>query len=249
MDGQTASEVTIIDKSRPGPRPLKLVNGARRLFGMVAMRMGRIANPVPLSDDYGWKRGTPIDRLYIDQFLAAHASDIQGHVLEIGEDYYSRRFGGDRIRSQDVLHVHAGNPAATIVGDIADPSTLPEGRFDCIIMTQTLQLVFNLDAAIGNLRRALRPGGVALLTVSGITPICNDEWRDTFYWMFTPRVLRKLLNAHFDEQKVEVRGFGNLYAATAFLHGAAVQEVSKAKLDLQAAGPEYTVVVAARAVA
>ena len=213
------------------------------------MRVGQIASPIPLSDDYGWRRGTPIDRLYIDQFLAAHASDIRGRVLEIGEDSYSRRFGGDRVSSQDILHVHPGNPTATIVGDIADPATLPEGRFDCIVMVQTLQLVFDLDAAIANLRRALRPGGVALLTVCGITPICEDEWRDSFYWMFTPRAVRRLLAAHFDEQKIEVTGFGNLYAATAFLHGAAVQEVSKRKLGQRVAGPEYSVVVAARAVA
>jgi SAM-dependent methyltransferase len=213
------------------------------------MRAGQIARPVPLSDDYGWRRGTPIDRLYIEQFLNAHASDIRGRVLEIGEDVYSRRFGGDRITAQDILHVHVGNPAATIVGDIADPATLPEGRFDCIIMAQTLQLVFDLDAAIGNLKRALRPGGVALLTVCGITPICEDEWQGTFYWMFTPRALRRLLAAHFDEEKVEVRGFGNLYAATAFLHGAAVQEVSKRKLGRQVPGPEYFIVIGARAVA
>ncbi len=213
------------------------------------MRVGQIASPVPLSDKYGWERGTPIDRLYIDQFLTAHASDIRGRVLEIGEDWYSRRFGADRISSQDILHVHSGNPAATIVGDIANAATLPEGRFDCIIMIQTLQLVFDLDAAIGNLKRALRPGGVALLTVCGITPICDDEWRESFYWMFTPRVLRRLLAAHFDEGKIEVRGFGNLYAATAFLHGAAVQEVSKRKLETAAECPEYSVVVAARAIA
>ena len=227
----------------------KLLNGARRLFGILAMRVGRISSPRPLADDYGWKRGTPIDRHYIEQFLAAHSSDIRGRVLEIGEDSYSRRFGGDRITSQDVLHVHAGNPSATIIGDIADPSTLPEGRFDCIIMTQTLQLVFNPDAAIANIRSALRPGGVALLTVCGITPICDDEWQSDFYWMFTPRAIRRLLTSHFEEKNIEVRGFGNLYSATAFLHGAAVQEVSRRKLDLQVVGPEYSVLVAARAVA
>jgi SAM-dependent methyltransferase len=221
----------------------------RRLSGMLAMRVGRVASPVPLSLDYGWVRGTPIDRLYIERFLAAHVADIKGRVLEIGEDYYSRRLGGDRVEVQDILHVHAGNPEATIIGDLTDPATLPEAAFDCIIMTQTLQLVFDLDAAIASVRRALRPGGVALMTVCGITPICADEWQDSFYWMFTPRVMRRLLSAHFDEGKVEVRGFGNLYAATAFLHGAAVQEVSRRKLDLEAEGTEYAIVVGARAVA
>jgi SAM-dependent methyltransferase len=227
----------------------RLLNAKRRAQGLLSMWLGRISATEPLSTSYGYDRGMPIDRYYIDKFLQAHAGDIRGRVLEVGESSYSRRLGGDRITRQDVLHVHSGNPEATIIGDVADPSTLPEGQFDCILMLQTLQLVLDVEAAVANVRRALRPGGVALLTVSGLTPICDDEWRDTFYWMFTSQAIRRLLGKHFDEEKIEVRGFGNLYAATAFLHGAAVQEVSKKKLDQTASVPDYSIVVAARAVA
>lgn len=227
----------------------RLKNARRRAHGLAAMWLGRIGATEPLSTLYGYDRGLPIDRYYIDKFLDAHADDVHGNVLEIGESTYSRRLGGDRITRQDMLHVHSGNPEATIIGDIADPATLPEARFDCVIMTQTLQLLFDVDAAIANVRRSLRPGGVALLTVCGITPICDDEWRETFYWMFTPRAFRRLLLKHFAEKNIEVSGFGNLYSATAFLHGAAVQEVSQRKLDRPAAGGEYSIVVAARAVA
>ena len=213
------------------------------------MSVGRIGATKPLSTSYGYDRGLPIDRYYIDKFLSAHSQDVRGNVLEVGESSYSRRLGGERITRQDVLHVHSGNPEATIVGDVADPSTLPAARFDCILMLQTLQLVLDVDSAIANVRRSLRPGGVALLTVSGLTPVCEDEWRESFYWMFTPQALQRLLEKHFDEDKIEVQGFGNLYAATAFLHGAAVQEVSRKKLDLPASVPDYSVVVAARAVA
>src|SRR5690349_21130910 len=49
----------------------------------------------PVSRNFGFDRGLPIDRFYIEQFLAAEAGAIQGNVLEIEHDLYTRRFGGD----------------------------------------------------------------------------------------------------------------------------------------------------------
>ena len=37
----------------------------------------------PVSDHWGWDRGTPVDRYYIEQFLAEHAADVRGRVLEV----------------------------------------------------------------------------------------------------------------------------------------------------------------------
>jgi SAM-dependent methyltransferase len=229
----------------------KLKNGKRRAHGIFAMSAGRIAACRPLSMHYGDDRGTPVDRYYIDKFLSAHAADLRGRVLEVGEDSYSRRFGGVRIERQEVLHLHHGHPGATITGDITDPSTLAAQQFDCILFMQTLELVFDFNAAVANLRRALRPGGVLLLTASGVTAICNNKWRNSFYWMFTPRALKGILESHFDSNHVSVEGFGNLYAATAFLHCAAVQDLSQRKLDRlpDPEEPEYVIVTGARAVA
>src|SRR5262249_24112974 len=133
-----------------------------------------------------------------------------------------------------------------IVGDLADPATLPAGQFDCIILTQTLHLVFDMAAAIANMRRGLRPGGVLLITVPGISPVGPGGDYD-WYWSLTRDSLRRLLTASFDQDKVEIATFGNLFAATAFLHAAAVQEVPRRKLDRS--DPNYPVTIAARAVA
>jgi SAM-dependent methyltransferase len=214
------------------------------------MRVGQIASPVPLSVNFGCDRGTPIDRLYIEQFLASHAADIRGHVLEVGDDGYSRRFGSDRVAQRDVLTLHPGNPAATIVGDITDPATLPSDQFDCIILTQTLQYVFDVPKAMQQVRRALRARGILLLTVPAIIPDCPEEWQaseDCLYWKFTCSSVKRLLEGAFDRAKIEVRACGNLYAATAFLHGASVQEAIKAKL--QPVEPTYAITITARAVA
>lgn len=211
------------------------------------MRLGRVSSLTPLSTIFGYDRGTPIDRLYIESFLARHASDIRGHVLEVGDDGYSRRFGGERITRQDILNIDPNDPVATIVGDLAKPGTLSEDFFDCIIMTQTLQLVFDLPSAVNHIRRSLRPGGVLLLTVPAIGPLCADQWQESFYWSLTPRSVERLLKSSFDPSKVEVSPFGNLYAATAFLHGAAIEEVSRSKL--KPVDPGYAITIAARAVA
>jgi len=224
-----------------------LAAGARRLRDYARFQLGQSASLQPLSRCYGFDRGKPIDRFYIEAFLASHSTDIGGRVLEVGDDRYSRRFGGERIGKQDVLHIHDRNPAATIVGDLADSDALPPETFDCVILTQTLQYVFDLRGAVANVRRSLRPGGVALITAPAISPMCADEWRDSHYWLFTAASMRRLLMGEFGHDRISVEAFGNLYAATAFLRGAAVEEVRKKKLckkDL-----DYPITIAARAVA
>lgn len=217
----------------------------QRVRGLAAMRAGRAGSARPLSENWGYDRGTPIDRFYIERFLDRHRADVHGNALEVQEDGYCRRFGGDRISRQDILNLDDSNPKATIIGDLADPETLPSERFDCIMLTQTLHLVFDMASAVEQVHRALRPGGVALITVPGITPLDRVEFLDGWYWSLTAPALRRLLSGPFDPENVEVEVHGNLYAATAFLHGAAVEEVSRRKLDLF--DPAYPVTVAARA--
>jgi SAM-dependent methyltransferase len=210
------------------------------------MGSGRIASLSPLSTDWGFDRGLPVDRYYIERFLDTHSADIRGRVLEVAEDTYSRKFGGSKVERQDVLSL-APDDAATIIGDLAEPGVLPASAFDCIVLTQTLHLIFDLRAAVEQLHRALRPGGVLLLTVPGITPIERGGWKENWHWSLTDASLARLLSSSFDREKIELSVYGNLYAATAFLHGAAVEELSRRKLD--PFDPAYPVTVAARAIA
>src|SRR5688572_17693927 len=97
----------------------------RRLIGRLpkppsvgTVRFGDLRRLAPISRRFGYDRGKPIDRVYIEQFLALHAGDVRGRTLEIGDDAYTRRFGGDRVALHDVLHVAEGNPKATFVGDL-----------------------------------------------------------------------------------------------------------------------------------
>lgn len=88
----------------------------------------------PIAKCFGFERGLPIDRYYIENFLARQADDIQGHVLEIKEPLYTYRFGGDRVTKSDVLHVVEGDSEATIVGDLTNAHKISSEAFDCVIM-------------------------------------------------------------------------------------------------------------------
>ncbi len=89
------------------------------------VRFGSFGQLRPISGSFGHDRGVPIDRYYIENFLATHEKEICGRILEIGDDTYTRRFGGDRVSVSDVLHVTTGNPKATIVADLTRADAIP----------------------------------------------------------------------------------------------------------------------------
>lgn len=223
-----------------------VVHSTRRLQAWPRVHIGQFSSARPLSRGSGYDRGTPIDRGYIDQFFASHSQDIRGRVLEVGSDHDVRRYGRSEVTSVDILHIDLSNPTATIVGDLGVPGVLPGETFDCVILTQTLQYVFDLQVAMKQVARSLRPGGVALITVPGLAPVCPDQWKDNFYWRFTEQSLRRVLEDAFEPTQVSVRSYGNIYAATFFLHGAAVEEAAARKLVPEEA--EFGVVITARAV-
>jgi len=203
-----------------------------------------LARLQPVSTVFGLDRGTPVDRYYIERFLAGRADLIRGRVLEIGDSHYSRRFGGDKVEAFEVLHAVAGNPVATRVGDLTDPSTLPEGVMDCFICTQTLNCIFDLQRAVAGAGHLLKPGGTLLVTVSGISQVSRydmERWGD--YWRFTSASLGRLLQPVFGEN-VEVTSYGNLPAALAFLQGLAVEDLPDAAL-LDAVDADYPLVICA----
>jgi glycosyltransferase involved in cell wall biosynthesis/SAM-dependent methyltransferase len=219
---------------------------AYRLVKRNTIHFGDFDRTSPFSKVFGFDRGQPIDRYYIEAFLTRHSSDIRGRVLEIGDNSYTIRFGGPKVTRSDVLHINAGHPGATIVGDLSDPATLPADAFDCVILTQTLHLIFDMQKAVAALEHSLKPDGVLLLTTPGISPIDRGEWKRSWYWSLTEQALGRLLEPVFDRKDISIETFGNVFAAVCFLQGLAVDEVQTAKLDIL--DEAFPIVIAARAV-
>jgi len=214
------------------------------LPGSVAM--GDLRRLLPLSREFGFDRGTPVDRYYIERFLAARAEDIRGSVLEVGDDAYTRRFGGENVRAADVLNVHPGG-GTTVVSDLTRGDGIPDDAFDCLIVTQTLHLLWDAAGGVRTMRRILKPGGVLLLTVPGtISQLEQGPWSATWYWGFGPLAVRRLFGEAFGAANVTIAVHGNVLASTAFLQGMSAEELSPGELDQH--DPLYPLLITVRAV-
>jgi predicted ATP-grasp superfamily ATP-dependent carboligase/SAM-dependent methyltransferase len=211
------------------------------------VRLGHLRRTEPVSRDFGFDRGRPIDRWYIERFLAEHSADVRGHVLEIADSAYTWRFGQDRVTRSDILHATAENPRATIVADLTHADHLADNQFDCIIFTQTLQVIYDARAALSTLVRILKPGGVLLLTTSGLGMLSRfdmERWGE--YWRFSSMSVQRLLEELVPAEAIQLRTYGNVLAATAFLQGLAAEELTRKELAVP--DPQYQLIIAARLV-
>ncbi|MDR4478982.1 MAG: methyltransferase domain-containing protein [Nitrospira sp.] len=202
----------------------------------------------PVRRDFGWQAGQPIDRYYTEEhFLPGYRADIRGRVMEIADDRYTRQFGDGQVTVSDVLHLTPNAPGATIFGSLTNADHIPADSFDCIIVTFTLQFIFDVRAAIRTLARILKPGGVVLLVFPGISQISRydmDHWGD--FWRFTSLSTRRLFEEAFHPEDVTVKTYGNVLAATASLHGLIATELRREELDHW--DRDYELVIGVRAV-
>jgi SAM-dependent methyltransferase len=209
-------------------------------------KLGDLRRLTPIDANWGFERGTPIDRVYVERFVGSHTGDIRGRVLEIAAPDYTSRFGRG-VERVDILMAKEGNPQATIVGDLAHAPHIPDDDFDCAIVTQTLQFVYDVRAALATLHRILAPRGVLLATMPGLTKISPPE--DAEYgewWHYTGRSARRLAEEAFGVGNVQVETFGNVLAAAGFLYGLAASDLDAEELD--ARDPLFEIVIGVRAV-
>jgi hypothetical protein len=104
-------------------------------------------------------------------------------VLEFYGNCYTRLLGGSGVTKSDVPNVEESNPKSTLVGDLATGDHLLKDAFDCIIMIQVLQHVYDLH-------------GLSLLCIPfsrrraacHYVPGIPEKW--PFYWSMSPRQSR-----------------------------------------------------------
>lgn len=213
------------------------------------VRFGSLRRVTPISETFGYDRGVPIDRYYIEAFLRAHSATIRGRVLEVGDSTYTTQFGGNNgaVEQADVLDVSADNPRATLVGDLTEPERFPTDAFDCVICTQTLQYIYDLRAAVRTLHRILRPHGTVLATVSSVSRVWTKGDRlYGDYWRLTSRSSRLLFEECFAADEITVSSFGNVLTAAGFLYGLAAGELKSEELDYNDPGVPLLIGISAR---
>lgn len=208
----------------------------------IVVEIGNVRTTTPVSKVFGTDRGTPIDRYYIEHFLQAHAEQIQGRILEVGEPCYARKFSRDKYHRIDVIHPVHGVESATITGDLTELDSLPAAAFDCFICTQTFNFIMEVQKAVVGAHHLLKPGGVLLATVAGISQISRYDmelWGD--YWRFTTLSVERLFRPLFGPD-LAIECHGNALAACAFLQGLAVEDLPEPSL-LQDTDPDYQLII------
>jgi SAM-dependent methyltransferase len=220
---------------------------------MTQLMDGRVTNPPhdfgifrrisPISREFGVDRGQAVDRRYIEAFLEANRSRIRGRVLEIGDDRYTRMFGGAQVVQSDVLNPMEGFPDTTIQGDLQScEGVIACDSFDCVILSQVLQFIYDVKAALASVHRILKPGGCALATFAGISQVSRWDqnlWGD--YWRFTEASASRLFAEAFPGGRVEVKTHGNVLTSICFLHGLAAHELEPE--DFEPVDPDYPMLI------
>ncbi len=218
--GRAERVATLGSRHARGPQPPAVPAGRDPMPPL--SEIGRRASPLSL--DWGYERGGPLDRIYIEQFIAANAADIRGVVLEVQEPGYTTTFGGRAVTRSDVIDVDETNKGATILADLRAAAQLPSSEYDCIVLTQTLHVIPEMAEVIAECHRVLRPGGVLLATLPAVSRVCLEYGRDGDFWRVTPAGARRLFESAFGAD-VEVVTFGNALTGSAFLYGVGAAEV------------------------
>src|SRR6185369_13063117 len=174
-------------------RKIDEATSALEARGMSRVEWGDFRRVQPLSPCWGMDRGQAIDRYYIERFLDRHRADIRGRVLEVRDSRYTQQFGGPAVVSSD--DIDSTNDAATIVADLRSAGVIASASYDCVILTQVLQFIDDIGAALRECSRILRPGGVLLVTAPCICRVDDQAGPDGDYWRLTEAAARK----HFAE--------------------------------------------------
>ena len=220
-------------KRAVGPRVTVKFRCLARGYGLP--RWGNLRRTTPFSTQYGFERGTPIDRYYLHQFFELHRHLITGRVLEVQTSAYTKLFGRDVTQADTFDIVPEFDP--TYVCDFAHcEGILPDEAYDCVLLPNTLPCFRELDRSLAQAFRIVRPGGAILASTGGLLPLTRDVPE---YWRLTPDGWRELLASAWRGAELTVAEHGNCLAAVGAQMGLALEELTDAELDVH--DPRYPV--------
>lgn len=196
----------------------------------------------PLSMKFGFDRGTPIDRFWMNDFLTKNQNLIKGHCLEVTDDAYLVQYGGKKVTKTDVLDIDRKNKKATIYGDIQNLDMIKDDTYDCIILTNVLGIIPDYEAAVRECHRILKPGGTLLLTVSSFSPTRDLEAN---LWRFTVTSAKFVFGKYFSPKKLDIQSYGNVLTGQCFWVGMSQEELTLEELSYQ--DPRFSCLVAVKA--
>lgn len=190
---------------------------------------GNLRSESPFSEEYGFDRGTPIDRYYLHKFLQGHRAHITGDVLEVQGSGYTQQFG-QGVTSADSFDIDP-RFRPTYVCDLADSETvLSSNRYDCCLLPNTLQHLRDIEACLRNALRVIKPGGIILASSAVFVPLISDG---ADYWRLSRMGWEQITVRVWAGSEVKIEAHGNCLAALASMLGLASEELTPAELNFQ----------------
>jgi glycosyltransferase involved in cell wall biosynthesis len=177
------------------------------------VRFGAFRNTLPIKAENGELQS--IVSWYSDHWIERHQQNLVGRVLRLG----------------------GSGPSLDALGG------LDSEAYDSVVCMLRLQYAYDLDWAVREIRRVLKPSGVLLATLPGVTATQGRPDEDDF-WRFTTLSARKLFETQFQPRSVQIEALGNVLTAVGALHALAASEFSKQ--ELETSGPQHPVVIAVR---
>lgn len=140
------------------------------------------------------------ERRLSNGWLRQHAPEVRGKVLSIGSQQdedregskYRHYFSNAESYTTSEVSAEAG---CDLVLDVRNMPEVPSDSYDCIYCSGVLEHVDDYQAALNEMTRVLKPGGVMLLGVPFRQAIHHAP-RD--FWRFTEGALRYLLEARYE---------------------------------------------------
>ncbi|MBP3768913.1 MAG: hypothetical protein J6I48_02220 [Lachnospira sp.] len=183
---------------------------------------------LPVSEQFATERGTPIDRYYIDMFLEKNSQYIKGDVLEIEDNAYTKKYGGNHYNSSIVMDLNSKNENIDFNANIETGEGIKGAIADCFICTQTLMYIYDLKSAAHNIIEMLKSKGVALITCSGLSQNsrrCMESYGA--YWGFNEASLKKIFDNTDGAKVIESGTFGNVKTVSAHINGLCIEDIDE----------------------
>lgn len=181
----------------------------------------------PISNIYGFDRGKPLDRHYIEKFLNENKKDVRGVCLELLNNEYTKKYGGNKITESVILDIEKENAKATLISDLRNLSGVKDNTFDSIILTQVLQFIDDVPSAISECYRVLKQGGVLLVTLPSLSRIDCASGETGDYWRFTTASAKFLFEKKFKKENILVNSQGNVRTGVYFYAGLVEEDTPK----------------------
>ncbi len=159
--------------------------------------------------------GVPAENYWFRRHVNAYrfaARLVRGRILDVGcgEGYGAAALAGSggRVIAFEYDAAAAAHAAVTHPGlsvAVADGCHLPvaDGSLESVVAMQVLEHLYCADRFVASCRRALRPGGVLVITTPNRRTFSPDGTRNPFHvYEYEAEELRALLRVHFDEVRV-----------------------------------------------